>query len=78
MPLGHAAAIVVDELARADPCRGELYTGFAHPAGDRVAAQTGKTLAAQRREARTAARENCRNHGQRFDVVDQRRASEQP
>ena len=39
VPVGHAAAILVDQLARRDPGRGELDAGLLDPARDREAAQ---------------------------------------
>ena len=76
--VGHAAAILVDQLAQRDPGRRQLDPRLAHATADAKPPQPAAAVAAVRREPVAAALEDLSHPEERLDVVHQRRAAEQP
>src|SRR5829696_9017849 len=75
--LGHAAAVLFDELADRNAGRRELDARVLHPSRDREGAQALAAVAAVRRERLRALLDDVAHPPQRLDIVDERRAPEQ-
>ena len=74
----HAAAEFVDQLARGDAGRRQLDAGILDPARDREAARPLAPAAALAGEPFRALLDDVAHPIQRLDIVDERRAAEQP
>src|SRR5215212_3133633 len=77
VPVGHAAAMLVDELAHGDSGRGELDAGVLHPSRNREGAKALAAVAPVRRERLRALLDDVAHPPQRLDIVDEGRAPEQ-
>src|SRR5215204_4936914 len=75
--LGHAAAVLFDELADRNAGRRELDARVLHPSRDREGAKALTPVAPVRRERLRALLDDVAHPPQRLDVVDERRAPEQ-
>ena len=78
MSVGHAAAELVDQLAHRQAGGRQLHAGVLDPARYRVAAKTMAAVAAVRTPPGRPLLHDVAHPEQRFDVVDQRRQTEQP
>ena len=73
----HAATVLIDQLAHGDARGREVHTGFVHPARDRKRAQALAPVPAVAREPFGTLFHNVANPVQRFQVVLERRPTEQ-
>src|SRR5579863_4505089 len=78
MPVGHAAAKLVDQFPHGDARRRQLHAGIFDPPRNRVTAQTKALIAAVALPPARALLDDVAHPPQRLDIVDQRRQSEQP
>src|SRR5260370_10979177 len=78
MPVGHATAKFVDQLARGDPGRGDLHSRIAHPSRYRERPQPLAPVAALASEPIHALLDDVAHPVEGLDVIAQGRPAEEP